>query len=206
MSESTEGRVALAEALFRTGAIRFGKFTQASGEPSSYHLDMKVLPSEPEAYGLAIGALGVLSKEVGEGNFDVVAGVGTAGVAISSPLAYVLRKPMVYVSNEGGHGVDRKVEGAVLPRRRVLVVDDVVATGGNLVGAVEALRKAGCVVKDALVLVDMLQGGRARLARTGVKLAAFTDVKGLVETLYSEKRITKADYTAFLKELEGRGE
>ena len=127
-------------------------------------------------------------------------------MAISSPLAYVLRKPMVYVSNEGGDGVGRKVEGAVLPRRRVLVVDDVVTTGGSLVAAVEVLRKTGCIVKDALVLVDMLEGGRARLATTGVKLAVFTDVKGLVETLYGEKRITKADYTAFLKELEGRGE
>ena len=54
MPEPTGGRAALAEALFRIGALRFGKFTLASGKSSSYYLDLWVVPSDPQAYELTI--------------------------------------------------------------------------------------------------------------------------------------------------------
>ncbi len=204
MSEGVGGRAPLAAALFRIGAVRFGKFTLASGKSSSYYLDLRIVPSDPEAYRLAIAASQAVAREIGEGNFDAVAGVATAGVTVSSPLAYVLKKPMLYVrSEEKGHGLGRRVEGAVRPGWRVLVVDDLVTTGGSILSAVEALRVAGCVVEEALVLVDRLEGGEARLAASGVKLSSFVDVKELVGTLFDSKKITKADYQAVLKQMEG---
>jgi orotate phosphoribosyltransferase len=204
MEGSVSGRVALAEALFRIGALRFGKFTLSSGRASSYYLDLRVVPSDPEAYMLAVEAYKAVVKEIGEGNVDVVAGVATAGVTISSPLAYVLRKPMVYVrKEEKGHGLGRQVEGAVRPGWKALVVDDLVTTGGSIISAVEALRKSGCVVKEAAVLVDRLEGGKANLAAAGVRLSAFADIKELVGTLYQEKKVTKGDYEAVLKQFGG---
>jgi orotate phosphoribosyltransferase len=206
MSEPVGGRSALAEALFRIGALRFGKFTLASGRPSTYYLDLRVVPSDPEAYKLAIAAYQAIAKEIGVNNFDVVAGVATAGVTVSSPLAYTLGKPMVYVRREEkGHGLGKVVEGAVQPGWRALVVDDLVTTGGSMVSAVQALRKAGCVVKDSIVLVDRLEGGKANLAAVGVKLNSFTDVKDLVETLYQGKKVTKGDFEAVLKQMGGEG-
>lgn len=203
-SEPVSGRVALAEALFRIGALRFGRFTLASGKSSSYYLDLRVVPSDPMAYQLAVAAyLGVV-KEIGEGRFDVIAGVATAGVTISSPLAYVLKKPMVYVrKEEKGHGLGKLVEGALRPKWRALIVDDLATTGGSVVTAVETLRRSGCEVKDALVLVDRLEGAKRNLSRAGVKLSSFADIKGLVETLHQEKKITKADYEAVLLQMEG---
>ena len=202
-SETTSGRLALAEALFRIGALRFGKFTLASGRSSSYYLDLRVVPSDPDAYALAIGAYRALAEELGEKRFDAVAGVATAGVALSSPLAFVLRKPMVYVrSEEKGHGLGKRVEGMVLPGWRALLVDDLVTTGGSMISAVEALRKAGCVVKEAAVLVDRLEGGKANLAGAGVRLSAFVDVKELVETLFTRKKVTKGDYEAVIGQME----
>ena len=204
MSKPVGGRAALAEALFRIGALRFGKFTLASGRTSLYYLDLRVVPSDPQAYKLEIAAYEAVAKERGENNFDVIAGVATAGVTISSPLAYQLGKPMVYVRREEkGHGLDKLVEGAVRPGWRALVVDDLVTTGGSMVSAVEALRKAGCVVKDSVVLVDRLEGGKAKLAAAGVKLNSFTDVRDLVDTLYQGKKVTKGDYDAVLKQTEG---
>jgi len=202
MSEPVGARVALAEALFRIGALRFGKFTLASGKSSSYYLDLRVVPSDPEAFGIAIAAYNAVVKEIGEGSFDAVAGVATAGVTISSPLSYMLKKPMVYVrKEEKGHGLERLVEGAVRPGWRALVIDDLVTTGGSIVAAVEALRKVGCVVDKALVLVDRLEGGKANLRAVGVNLSSFADVKDLVETLYNQKKVTKADYQAVLKQM-----
>ena len=191
MSAPASGRTAFAEALFRIGALRFGRFTLASGRVSSYYLDLRVVPSDPDAYGLAITACLAMTKEVGEGNFDVVAGVETAGVTLSSPLAYLLKKPMLYVRREEeGHGPGRPVEGAARPGWRALVIDDLVATGRGMVSAADALRRSGCTVKDALVLVDRLEGGRANLARAGVKLNSFVVMKELVETLHRQMKVT----------------
>jgi orotate phosphoribosyltransferase len=204
MSETVSGRAALADALFRIGALRFGKFTLASGRPSSYYLDLRVVPSDPEAYGLAVESYKVMAGSIGVGNFDTIAGVATAGVTVSSPLAYLLRKPMLYVRREEkGHGLGRLVEGAARPGWRTLVVDDLVTTGGSIMSAVEALRKSGCIVKEALVLVDRLEGGKSNLAAHGVRLNAFADVKELVEILFGGKKITKADYQAVVRQMEG---
>lgn len=205
MSEPLSGRVALAEALFRIGALRFGKFTFAGGT-SSYHLDLGVVPGDPEAYEMAVAACLAVVEQIGAGAFDVVAGVATAGVAVASPVAYVLKKPMVIVHREEGRGLGRRVEGAIRPGWRALVVDDLVADGGSAASAVEALRRSGCVVEDALVLVDRLEGGSERLERSGVRLRAFIDVKELVEVLHREKKATKADYLAVLKQLGAEAE
>jgi orotate phosphoribosyltransferase len=205
IADSAGGRIALAESLFRIGALRFGKFTLASGKTSSYYLDLRVVPSDPLAYWLAISAYQALAKDLGESSFDVVAGVATAGVTISSPLAYVLKKPMIYVrSEEKGHGLGKRVEGAVRPGWRALVVDDLVTTGGSIISAVEALRGSGCVVKAAAVLVDRLEGGQANLQAAGVRLRSFADIKELVEILYETKKVTKADLQAVLRQMEAK--
>ena len=199
-------KAALAEELFKIGALRFGKFTLASGKSSSYYLDLRILPSFPEAYALEMEGYRAVLGEM-SGDYDVVAGVATAGVTVSSVLAFLLKKPMVYVrKEEKGHGLGKLVEGAVQPRWRAIVVDDLVTTGGSIISAVEALRKAGCVVKDAVVLVDRLEGGRVNLEATGVRLRKFVDIRELAEVLLERGKLTKRDYEAVTKQMEGRGE
>lgn len=204
MSSPSSDRIALAEELFRIGAVRFGKFTLASGKPSSYYLDLRILPSYPDAYAMEIGAYKSLVQEIGQDGFDVVAGVATAGVTVSSILSFQLKKPMVYVRREEkGYGLGRLVEGAVHPGWRALVVDDLVTTGGSIISAVEGLRKAGCTVDTAAVLVDRLEGGSENLAAVGVRLRKYADVKELASILYDRKKLTKRDYESVIKQIEG---
>ncbi|HUI22823.1 MAG TPA: hypothetical protein VLY82_00340 [Nitrososphaerales archaeon] len=198
------GRVALSEALFRIGALRFGRFNQPEGNTGSYSLDLRIVPSDPEAYTLAVAAYLAVLKDVGENNFDAVAGAGAAGVAFSSPIAYLLKKPMLQVLWDDFDRKNELVEGAVRPGWRTAVIGDVAGTAEGLVSAVHALRKAGCVVKEAVVLVDRLEGGKAKLKASGGRLNAFTDVRDLTQTLYDRKRITKADWQAIQRQMEGK--
>ena len=201
-SRTYSGKGALAEALFRIGALRFGKFTLASGRQSSYYMDLGVIPSYPEVYALTIEAYREMAEKIGERNFDVVAGVATAGVTISSPLAFLMKKPMVYVGKEEkGHGLGRQVEGATRPGQKALVIDDLITTGRSIISAVEALRKTGCVVKETAVLVDRLEGGKTNLAGAGVRLTVYAQITELIEILYQGKMMTKGDYETVTKQV-----
>jgi orotate phosphoribosyltransferase len=204
--EPAGGRVALSEALFRIGALRLGRFTLEEGKTSSYSLDLSIVPSDPEAYTLAVTAYLAVLKEMGENSFDAVAGEGTAGVAFSSPVSYLLKKPLLHVRKDDADWKRVLVEGAVRPGWRTVVIGDIADAAGRLTLAAEALRKAGCVVGEAVVLVDRLEGGRAKLRATGVRLSAFTDVRGLVQTLYDKKKITKAGWQSVQRQMEERGQ
>ena len=204
ISGTLTGKAALAEAFFRIGALRFGKFTLSSGRQSSYYLDLRVIPSHPEVYALVIEAYREMAERIGEKNFDVIAGVATAGVTISSPLAFLMKKPMVYVrKEEKERGLGRQVEGATRPGQKVLVIDDLVTTGDSIISAVKALKKTGCVVKETAVLVDRLEGGKANLARAGVRLNVYAEVTELIEILYQGKMMTKGDYETVVMQIKG---
>lgn len=205
MSESVSGKSALAQALFRVGAIRFGRLTLPSGRTSSVHIDLTVVPSDPEAYALAIAASRTMVESLGVDRLDALAGLGVTGTSLASPLAYLLKKPLLCLKPERkGQAFGWTVEGASQPRWRTVVVSDEVATGRGIVSAVETLRKTGCLVKDALALVDRQEGGRATLAAREIVLRSFTDVRELTVSLFESKTITKATYETVLKQLEGQ--
>jgi len=211
VSESAEyhlpagGRAALSEALFRIGALRLGRFTLEDGKTSSYSLDIGVVPSDPEAYALSVAAYLAVLEGMGESSYDALAGAGTAGVMFSSPVAYQLKRPMLQVRGDDAHRKQEQVEGAVRPGWRTVLLGGVIDTAESLASAVESLRRAGCVVMEAVVLVDRLEGGRARLRGAGVTLNAFTDIRNLAETLYERKKITKAGLQSVLRQVEGSG-
>jgi len=186
----------IAIALVETGALQFGRFTLSSGKTSSYYIDLRRIPSFPKAYKKVVSAYRLLVKEVGAENFDAVAGIATSGLTFSSPLAISIAKPMVYVRQEKSHGTKKRLEG-VLPRgSTTLVVDDLITTGGNIVYAVESLRAEGSSVRDAIVLIDRLEGGKENLEKVGVKLHRFSTVLELSEVLYEKAIIKEAQLRA----------
>ncbi len=179
--------------LVKTGALKFGLFTLAGGKLSSYYLDMRILPSFPDAFRTSIDLFVREAKKIP--GIDKIAGIPTGGLPWASVLAYDLSKPLVYTRKEVKmHGRERRVEGVLASGQRVLLVDDVVTTGKTTLTALEILRAEGGVVENALVLVDRGEGGKEHLEKAGVQLHSVARISEIAQTLLDMDAITKIQY------------
>ena len=126
-------------------------FTWASGIQSPIYCDNRIALSHPKVRSFIKEQLAEKSKYFP--NFDVVAGVATAGIAHGALLADRLEKPFVYVrSSAKGHGRRNLIEGELKAGQKVLVVEDLISTGGSCLAAAEALLEAGAEVVGVLAI------------------------------------------------------
>lgn len=121
-------------------------FTWASGIKSPIYCDNRLVLSFPEKRDLVKNGLVELIKKAYP-EVEVIMGTATAGIPMAALTADVMGIPMGYVrSSNKTHGKENKIEGKVLPGQKVVVVEDLISTGGSCIGVVEALRAAGAVV------------------------------------------------------------
>lgn len=196
----------LAMVLVKVGALQIGTFTLSSGKLSSYYVDLRTVPSYPGAYRYVIDCyLSLLRNEVGLDKFDAIAGIPTAGLTFSSPVALELHKPMIYVRREEkDYGQMKRIEGSITPGWRVLVMDDLITTGHSLQSGIDAVRGEGGEVKNVAVLIDRLEGGKANLKKSGVALRSLTDIKELARTLHARDEISDDALKAIRSQVSGR--
>ena len=192
----------LSRLLVKTGCLRFGTFKLSSGALSSYYVDLRLVPSDPEAFRKVIGYYSeVLQGDLLECSHSF-AGIPTAGIAYGAVLAFNHRKPFLYVRREDKeHGTGRRIDGLLFPGVRVLVLDDVVTTGSNLISTIEAIRANGGVVKDAVALLDRDQGGLANLEKVGVKLHSFATISQVCRILLDKGVIDESDYDQIIAQI-----
>ena len=170
--------MSVAELLKRIGAVKFGEFVLSSGKKSNVYVDLRKLPSYPEAFREIVWAM---AERAGKIDFDLLCGVAVGGLPLATAVAYEMGKPLIYVRKERKeHGTKKIIEGDFKPGAKVLVVDDVATTGGSILRAVNALRSAGLVVEHALVVVDRLEGAEGALRRAGVMLLSLVTLKDLI--------------------------
>ncbi len=164
-------RQALLE-LVRERALKFGEFTLVSGKKASYYLDGKqVTLSSQGARLVAEGMLEQLGdslpKAVGGmaiGADPITAAIITiAGVNNQELLGFMVRK------EPKGHGLERYIEGPVTAGDEVVIVEDVVTTGGSSLLAIERCEQFGLKVRGVLAVIDRLEGGRECFESRGYK-------------------------------------
>ena len=200
--EEISGIEELGRILLKTGSLRFGTFKLSSGALSPYYIDLRLIPSDPEAFRKVIGYYSsVLQGEILE-RCHSIAGIPTAGIAYGAVLAFNHRKPFLYVRKEAReHGTGRRIEGRLFPGVKVLILDDVVTSGRNLVNAIDAIRTDGGMVQDAVVLLDRQQGGSINLEKKGIKLHSFTTISQICEILRDNGAIDESQYTQIIDQI-----
>ncbi|HZY93526.1 MAG TPA: orotate phosphoribosyltransferase [Candidatus Bathyarchaeia archaeon] len=187
--------------LLHTGALQFGMFTLSGGKLSPYYLDLRVLPSFPDAFRTSIDLMGKTAERVPE--IGKIGGIPTGGLPWASVLAYSLSKPLVYVRKEvKHHGREKNVEGILAPGDKVLLVDDVVTTGKNILSAAQTIRSEGGVVESALVLIDRQENGETNLRREGITLYSVAKISALAEQLRDMDAIPQHQFEELANQLE----
>lgn len=168
-------------------------FTWASGILSPIYCDNRIALSHPATRTFLKNCLAEQSGSFGA--FDVVAGVATAGIAHGALLADKLDKPFVYVRGSAkDHGRRNRIEGEVQPGQRVLVIEDLISTGGSCLLAAEALEEAGCRVAGVLAIFQYgFLKAQTAFAAKNIPFQTLTHYDVLVEEAVQTGYVTAAD-------------
>ncbi len=144
--------------LADAGCIELGDFTLASGVKSNIYVDVRRLSSRPDLLNKVAEAM---NKNLSGAHYDVIATIPTGGLPLASIMAISSDKPMVYIRKESkGYGTKSLIEGGVdVAGKKVLLVDDVISSGGSKMQAIEELRKNGAQVEHIGVVVDRREQG-----------------------------------------------
>jgi len=189
--------------LMRVSAMKFGTFTLASGKLSPYYVDLRIVPSFPDAYRLTCDAfIQLITHDVGLDKFNRISGIPTAGIPFASAVAFQMKKPFLYTRKEvKTHGRERMVEGILLPGDKVLIMDDLITTGGSLINAAKAMRAEGGIVNDAVVLIDREEGGKETLAKEKIKLHSLTKMSEVAKVLLKAGTLSSEQYKSIVRQV-----
>jgi orotate phosphoribosyltransferase len=189
--------------LLKIDAIKFGVFKLTSGKASPYYIDLRVVPSFPDAFREICDFYAeYITNQIGLKNFDRIAGVPLAGIPFASQIAYNLKKPFLYMRKGIRlHGRERRVEGILVSGDKVLLIDDLVTTGLTLKKAADAVRAEGGVVTEAIAFLDREEGGKQLLEKNGIKLHPLLKISEMANTLYEIGAIDKESLKTILKQI-----
>ncbi|MBC1526304.1 orotate phosphoribosyltransferase [Listeria seeligeri] len=192
---STEKQVA--EQLLEIKAVFLkpnDPFTWASGIKSPIYCDNRLTLGFPKVRQFIAAALAEKIK-VNFGEVDVIAGTATAGIPHAAWVSDLLDLPMVYVRSKAKeHGKGNQIEGPISKGQKVVVIEDLISTGGSSLKAVEALEEAGAeVLGIAAIFTYGLEKGNKLLAEADTKLVTLTNYDELIEVALTKNYVSKED-------------
>jgi orotate phosphoribosyltransferase len=158
----------LAKRVFDVAHIT-GTFKLRSGATSHEYFDKYRFEADPV---LLRDIATALSQRIA-GDYDTLAGLEMGGIPIASLLSQVTGKPMLLVRKKAkDYGTCRYAEGGEVKGRRLLVVEDVVTSGGQIIESVRALRADGAIIERVVCVIDRQAGGVEALAKEGLTLTS----------------------------------
>ncbi len=193
----------MANILLKIDALKFGVFKLSTGKASPYYIDLRVIPSFPDAFReICEFYAQTITDEIGLKTFERIAGIPIAGIPFASQIAYNLKKPFLYMRKDVRFsGRERRVEGILASGDKVLLIDDLLTTGSTLKKAADAVRAEGGVVTDAMVFLDREEGGMKLLEESGVKLHSLLRISEIAKILYEIGAIDQESLKTIQKQI-----
>ena len=145
-----------------------GEFKLRSGLISNEYFDKYQFESNPE---LLVSIAIQLNHVVNSLEYDYLAALEMGGIPIATAMAMMNKKSMVFVRKEAKeYGTAKLAEGPEIKNTNLLIVEDVVTSGGQIIISANDLRERGATITDAVCVIDREAGGREKLAEAGIKL------------------------------------
>lgn len=166
--------------LFHQRALKFGDFTLASGKKSTYYLDGKQISLH--STGLRLVSHGLLDL-LSDVSFDAIGGMTigadpiVGGVLVAAAERSISMGGFLVRKEPKGHGTQKYIEGPLKPGDRVVVIDDVVTTGGSALQAVDRVVEFGCQVVCVVGIVDRKEGGAANFSVRGLPFRSLLSIE-----------------------------
>jgi len=169
-------------------------FTWTSGRLAPIYCDNRLIMSDPAGRRLVAAAFKDLIEEKGFAP-EVIAGTATAGIPHAAWLAELMDLPMVYVRGTAkGHGKQNRIEGRLEAGRRVVLIEDLISTGGSSVSAAEGLREAGGDVLGVFAIFTYgLDTARKAFQDAGMPLFTLTSFDVLAKEAAESGRLSESD-------------
>lgn len=168
-------REELAKRIADVSLLR-GEFTLRSGRKSNYYLDKYRFETQPDV----LRELGKMFAERISPAVNRIAGAELGAVSLAAAASMASGKPFVIVRNQKkDYGTSKLVEGILEAGDTVMIVEDVLTTGGQVLEAVKSLEQAGAKVDKIVAVIDRMEGARENIEKAGVKLEALFTVKEL---------------------------
>jgi len=203
MKEDTMSiELTVAKELLKIGAVFFRPeepFTWARGIKSPVYCDNRLILTAPETRTIVENAIADTVRRAYP-EAEVLMGTATAGIAHAAVAAHILGLPMGYVrSGAKDHGRQNRIEGRLLPGQKVVVVEDLISTGGSVIEVVEALREEGAEVLGVVSIFTYgMKKGVERLAAANVKNVSLTNFDVIARCAAGEGYIAPADVSRLL--------
>jgi orotate phosphoribosyltransferase len=187
------------ESLYKINAIQFGAFTLKSGQTSSIYINLRKIISYPH---ILREIAHQLWNKVNQSQIDLICGVPYAALPIATCISLEHNIPMVMRRKEKKeYGTKQTIEGVFKEKQRVLIIEDVVTTGGSIIETADDLKDAGLIVKDVAAFTVRDPAGLAMLNKQFTTHTCFT-LTEILTTLLKADSIANKDKSLIEKYLQ----
>lgn len=185
----------IAKSLLGTEAVRLNvkePFTFVSGIKSPIYCDNRKMIGFPKERQVVVDAFIEVLKEK---EFDIIAGTATAGIPWAAFIAQEMNVPMAYIRGEKkAHGAGRQIEGADFQGKKVIIIEDLISTGGSSIKAVAAAREAGASEVEVLAIFSYeFQKAYTNFAADNIEWTTISNFASLIEVATEENYLDLSD-------------
>lgn len=171
-------------ALKECNAVQFGDFTLASGQKSSFYIDIKKASTHPQTLKLIADSIARRIPEITQTPLDniLIGGVELGGVPIATAVSLSTGCPLLIIrKSEKEYGTKSRYVGTLDLKKEIILMEDVTTSGGSVKKAIAALKEDGADIRRVITIVDRNSGASESLKEIGVSLIPLVSSDEMVE-------------------------